>query len=111
MRLTQSDTSSETGNCLQTAVAAVLELPVDQVPYMIDGDDWTAELEKFLATRGLCPRVGPVEPLFGIQVGRTVRETSHTVACVNGEVWDVHPSRAGLTNVAMHIEFRPLPMP
>lgn len=91
------------GNCLQAAVASMLDLPIDVVPHFVqqheDGEgDWFDLLCDWLNTRGL--RLLREDPVAGedyLLFGRTVRGTTHVVICRDGSlVWDPHPSRAGL---------------
>lgn len=46
------------GNCIQAAVASVLELPLDAVPhFLLLGDYWQITLTQFLRARGMSLRV------------------------------------------------------
>lgn len=50
----QTDTSFETGNCLQACVASIFELELDEVPHFISyGDDWWFQYRDFLAARNI----------------------------------------------------------
>lgn len=110
--LTQSNV--DPGNCWQTAVACVLEVPAEQLPDQVEveseGDRYWNVLQAYLeAHHGLMYTEVPeyqhpaLRPLgFHTMIGPTVRTTEtrpihHVVVGFQGEpVWDPHPSRAGL---------------
>lgn len=113
---TAGDLSGQPGDCLRAAVAAVLELPRDEVPHFLtvraDGD-WLAALVEWASSRGYAvrwrdPAVWPVlEVTPGgvvIAVGKSPRAVHHAVVAdaVSGELLhDPHPSRAGFTGPAL----------
>jgi hypothetical protein len=104
------DPSGRPGNCLQAAVATLLNLPLDRVPHFVEsGDDWLTEMIVFAETRGYRTEWRTKdEPLtFGLMFGPTVRSADlhHAVAVVDGVMWDPHPSRAGLTEAFTYIAF------
>lgn len=100
-RITQTDTSPGTGNCLQAAVASLLDLDLDDVPHFILDPAWEISFMDFMEANGqpvtLTKYTGEEN---GIAVGPTVRATHHAVVMLHGATaWDPHPSRAGLLNV------------
>ncbi|MEF2979074.1 hypothetical protein [Subtercola sp. YIM 133946] len=109
------------GNCMQTAVAALLDLPVEKVPHFIlFGNDYDAALVMWLRSRGKRLRVyvddehhrfawaraginarllnGAPNGQMMIAVGHSPNGPwGHTVLWKAGAlVWDVHPARAGI---------------
>lgn len=96
------------GNCLQAAVASLLDLDLDVVPHFTLHEDWLERLVEFGAQRGYAVvyRGHPVP--FGLAFGCSPRGVFHAVVCVDGEiVWDPHPSRGGLVSVANYVEWAP----
>lgn len=99
--------ASAPGNCLQTAVASLLDLPLEEVPHFVlneamGGPAWFDGLLAFAKESGL-----RVEPLWDknpaepdehyLAFGHTVRGTYHAVVHLNGQLaHDPHPSGAGL---------------
>ena len=91
------------GNCLQAAVASILDLPLAAVPNFMDADSahgfWAA-YEEFLRARGFeyielpgnhCP------DCFYLASGSSPRGVKHAVIMRDGKlVHDPHPSRAGI---------------
>jgi hypothetical protein len=100
--VTQTDTGPGTGNCLQAAVASLLDLPLEEVPHFILHSDWEVRFWTFMEDHGYTVRQVLAGPgVTGIAVGPTVRGTFHAVVMADGEVvWDPHPSRHGLLRVA-----------
>lgn len=106
------DPSGRLGNCLQAAVASLLGLPLDGVPHFAESPgDWVAEMVQFAREHGhhIVWRGNGDRPDFGLVFGPTVRsaELTHAVAVRNGQVWDPHPSRAGLTAESTYIDWVP----
>jgi hypothetical protein len=97
------------GNCLQAAVASLLDLDLDAVPHFVVHDDWLERLRDFAQVRGYrIVYTPPAEPpVFGLAVGPSIRGVIHAVAFVDGEMWDPHPSRAGLVSVSNYIAWLP----
>jgi hypothetical protein len=109
------------GNCLQTAVASLLELEVDQVPHFALYVDWFAAMRRWARDRGgdftyfpfpvpeehaeawaSCQRWGREHSAYVILGGPSPRGPfGHVVVgTVDLEtVHDPHPSRAGITAV------------
>lgn len=102
-----NDTSGRPGNCLQAAVASLLDLPLADVPHFLESADWEESLISFLLWRGWVltyrPAHGP-PPRFGLALGVSPRGVPHAVACREGTVWDPHPSRDGLTTTSRYIQ-------
>jgi hypothetical protein len=99
--VTQTDTSRGRGNCLQAAVASLLELPLAEVPHFILWPDWEIRFMDFMADNGLPVTMTAYDKSStGIAIGPTVRHTTHAVVVNYGRtVWDPHPSRAGLLRI------------
>jgi hypothetical protein len=94
------------GNCLQAAVASLLDLDLDAVPHFALHEDWLERLVEFGNARGrhvLC-RSKPVA--FGLAFGPSPRGVQHAVVCLDGEIaWDPHPSREGLSSVSTYVDW------
>lgn len=97
----QTDTSRETGNCLQAAFASVLELELDEVPDFanMDEDTWWFDLQRWFEERNIvvhytfkevpvgCWHVGSVvSPRFGGDVTHAV-----VIDPYGDIVFDPHP--------------------
>jgi len=102
--VSQTDTSADTGNCLQASVATLLDLPLSEVPHFTLDPAWEIRFMDFMKQHGHPVTLMKREDAFnGIAIGPTVRGTTHAVVLWEGEiVWDPHPSRAGLTKV-LHV--------
>lgn len=110
--ITIGDGSGRPGNCLQAAVASLLDLDLGHVPHFVEHDDWLERLVDFGAERGyrVAYRAHPVA--FGLAFGRSPRNAAHAVVCLDGEiVWDPHPSRDGLVSISNYVEWAPLEVP
>lgn len=125
-RQTQSNTTP--GNCYQTAVACVLDLPADDLPDQVAieaaGDDYFGVLQAFVwHHRGLglyevqdwlTAGVQVREPGWHVMSGTTVRTAEsgmhHAIVGRYGQpFWDPHPSRAGLLTVLEWSVIAPVP--
>jgi hypothetical protein len=98
------------GNCVQAAVASLLDMDLDQVPHFALTENWLQHLVYWSALRGwMVLRRSPEWYVpFGIASGPSVRGVLHAVVILDGRVdWDPHPSRAGLLSVSSAWEFRP----
>ncbi|MDX3245848.1 hypothetical protein [Streptomyces sp. ME18-1-4] len=107
------DPSGRPGNCLQAAVASLLNLPLDEVPHFIEHDDWEERLAAFCTARGYQPimRSPDADVPYGMAWGPSERGVRHAVVWVDGAIaWDPHPSRAGLLKVTELIAFEPIPV-
>lgn len=87
------------GNCLQAAVASLLDLDLEDVPHFIVEPDWMERLAFFAHVHGYqIEYVSPDTPGGGIAIGPSPRGVQHAVVWADGAmVWDPHPSRDGLT--------------
>lgn len=105
------DPGGRPGNCLQAAVASLLDLDLDEVPHFVEHrHDWMRCLRYFAAWHGWDVwRRNPDRGVpFGIGTGKTVRGTHHAVVWRDGAMaWDPHPSRAGLIRVDDLWSFEP----
>ncbi|MFE9127086.1 hypothetical protein ACFYOF_16975 [Streptomyces sp. NPDC007148] len=106
-----SDPSGRLGNCLQAAVASLLELPIEDVPHFVQHDDWLERLAAFCLEHGyqavICDPDAYVA--YGMAWGRSPRGVRHAVVWADGGMaWDPHPSREGLEQVTELIAFEPI---
>lgn len=94
------------GNCLQAAIASVLELPLEEVPnFIMMGPDPSYghyNMHKWLEERGIVMhrlREGRnwSFPTYHLAIGKTVRGTNHAVIYKEGRLaHDPHPDGTGL---------------
>jgi hypothetical protein len=111
--LTQTHLSP--GNCLQTAIACILDLDPEVMPDQVTSEDYYRVLNAYLKTHHgkLYVRLGKwymgalehKAPGYHLINGFTVRSSTnggktHSVVGRYGEmIWDPHPSRDGLIDV------------
>lgn len=96
---------SEMGNCMQAAVASLLELPLDEVPHFAaatGGEDaWWVSLLDFLDSRGfwLARMIEPKADALGLCAGKSPRGDWEHLVVYRGDALahDPHPSRDGVT--------------
>ncbi|MCU1441091.1 MAG: hypothetical protein JWP85_2088 [Rhodoglobus sp.] len=111
---------STPGNCLQTAVASLLDLPVEAVPHFVAEEDWWGAVIAWVRASGL--RLTMFEERFNVEAsyaggylataplaaapddvlmlagGMAARGFRHVVLWQHGHlVHDPHPSGTGLT--------------
>ncbi len=95
------------GNCLQAAIASLMELPLDGVPDFVERD-WWGTLQRWLHPMGLYPIIvragsgGRVPSSVGYYLisGKSPRGWDHMVVAKEGEVaHDPHPDGSGLLEV------------
>ena len=110
--ITIGDGSGRPGNCLQAAVASLLDLDLADVPHFIDCPpevDWLERLVAFGAEHGYSVVYRGEPVAFGLAFGRSPRDASHAVVVIDGEVvWDPHPSGDGLVSISNYVEWAPL---
>lgn len=114
-----NDDKGMPGNCLQAAIASLLELPLDEVPHFV-GRDWETDGNEHWWTcwvawcgdRGL--RVGAWEPKAGeyyLGAGPSPRDPenrSHVAVYRDGLlVHDPHPDGTGVVEVRTRWTVRP----
>lgn len=92
------------GNCMQAAIASLLDLPLDDVPHFaaIEGDEWWSEFLTWARDLGYEVFVidGDFPPIPLLLHGKSPRGVSHLVVGIGSTVvWDPHPSRDGLTEI------------
>lgn len=105
------DPSGRPGNCLQAAVASLLDLALDEVPHFIEHDEWEEQLRDFCLAHGYRPLLRPptTHVAYGMAWGPSERQVRHAVVWVDGAMgWDPHPSRAGLLRVTELIALEPV---
>lgn len=107
--ITVGDGSGLPGNCLQAAVASLLDLDLDAVPHFALHDDWLERLVGFAAAHGYTIQYQPAtEPIsFGLAFGQSPRGVFHAVVLHGDHVWDPHPCRDGLVSVANYVSWTP----
>lgn len=94
------------GNCLQAALAAVLDLPLQAVPNFAEHhqSEWQENMFRWLWWLGLdIETCNPEHPPAGYSIayGQSPRGVSHAVVALDGKVvHDPHPSRAGILGIA-----------
>ncbi len=87
------------GDCMRTAVAALLERPVESVPHFVLFDDWFGAFNLWLRGENL-----QIQPIGKGNVdreclafGMSPRDVEHVVVWgPDGLVHDPHPSQAGI---------------
>lgn len=101
------DPGGRMGNCLQAAVAALLELPLETVPHFVEHDDWFRQMTAFAAAHGYRVERCDDEPIDqGLAFGMSPRGVNHAVVLLDdAPAWDPHPSRAGLLSETMRLAF------
>ena len=94
------------GNCMQAAVASLMEMPLEQVPHFAHSgspevcwdlfEDWFNEQGYTVRFSGIVDK-----NCNYLAAGPTVRGTQHMVVMHGDKViHDPHPSRAGLLDIA-----------
>lgn len=89
------------GNCFSACIASLLDLPIADVPYFMDVEDWVAKLARWLDRFGFYPVTFKVSPEwhpqgFYILGGESSRGSHAVIARGLNIVHDPHPSRKGL---------------
>lgn len=139
IRLTQTRTGRPAGNCLETSIACILEVPVEEVPDLYDPSEdpdsptWRharwAVLHAWLRARGLMyvqvqEPPAAAFPVFAHWFGADFVATSHylrmgynpdgvghaTVGLRDEMVWDPNPLRRGITGEDEVVFLVPLEM-
>ncbi|MFJ8966062.1 hypothetical protein ACIRG5_42400 [Lentzea sp. NPDC102401] len=107
--ITVGDGSGLPGNCLQAAVASLLNLDLDDVPHFALYPDWLERLIGFGAAHGYSVTYQPltVPVTFGLAFGQSPRGVFHAVVLRGAELWDPHPCRDGLVSVANYVAWTP----
>lgn len=93
----------EIGNCLQAAIASLLEMPLEAVPHFAASEgDWAAEMIEWLRVQqyGFVNLTNQAKPWPGFHLlsGKSPRgDFLHTVVARGDQiVHDPHPSRDGV---------------
>lgn len=101
------------GNCLQAAVASLLDKPLDAVPHFSAFAWWPQALTLWAYGEGLkvCGEsVDTIPDRLCIIGGKSPRGVAHVCVAEHGEVvWDPHPSRDGMTTITEATWFEPYP--
>jgi len=98
----------EAGNCFAACIAAILELPIDEVPNFVDSDNSWNNVQEFLKPFGYslikiyiqegnfsCAHSG-----FSIAFGPADRGYNHCVVCYGGtSIMDPHPANTFLNEI------------
>ena len=104
MKKVMQDKFGDEGNCTEACIASILEIPLDEVPYLVPyGEKWMDALHPFLIDRGLYLITVDAETFlkikkpygYSIGGGRSPRVTGfdHSVVCLDGEI--VHDPHSG----------------
>ncbi|MEW2164407.1 hypothetical protein AB0912_15645 [Streptomyces sp. NPDC007084] len=104
------DPEGRPGNCLQAAVASLLELPLLAVPHFLLLDDWWGSLIAFCRLAGYdVYEQSPNRPCaYGLAFGLSERGVRHAVCWIDGRIaHDPHPSRRGLLTLTELIALHP----
>lgn len=97
------------GNCLQAALASVLELSLEDVPNVIASESWWDDLRQWLRGRGMellpQPAAAPIPNGYYFWVGKGPRGLDHIVVAHGTEmVHDPHPDGTGLVIIEAYWE-------
>lgn len=107
------DPDGRPGNCLQAAVASLLELPLQSVPHFVaQGSDWLERMAAFCNAHGYQLQTQPIDKhcAYGMAWGPSERGVRHAVCWAAGRMsHDPHPSRTGLLHVTELIAFTRAP--
>lgn len=92
------------GNCMQAAVASILDLPLDDVPHFAAADDWDHLFARWLHDRRMICLQVPIlklpDDMPVLLTGESPRGVSHMVVGLGiGIAHDPHPSRDGLKTI------------
>lgn len=104
------------GNCLSAVLASLLHLPIELVPLFADETTWAKDMNAWLRPYGLAyiqfePGFAQTLVDYGIKglhhevAGPSPRHADTLHACVGldcEQVFDPHPSRAGLKSLDTH---------
>jgi len=108
--------SGQIGNCLQAAVASLLDVDIEEVPHFALNADWDKQLKDWLLNRRLAWfKVGLLEvpDMLCILAGTSPRGIKHVVIGRGTHtIHDPHPDRSGLKSIDSAWIFAPfLPDP
>ena len=104
------DPDGRPGNCLQAAIASLLELPLHVVPHFVLHDDWLERMAAFCTIHGyeLSSQAPDEYCAYGMAWGLSERGVRHAVCWVDGRLaFDPHTSRTGLRSVTELIALTP----
>lgn len=91
-----NDGSGIPGNCLQAAVASILDKPLELVPHFILFKNWFEAVRAYIDGIGCQIHIFSKDPgVECIAIGLSPRQVRHAVIWDGGLVHDPHPSRAG----------------
>ena len=95
------------GNCYAACLASILEIPIEAVPNVDDGEDWLEHIDEWLqichgytllsfhAETFYC-----VPAVHHIMIGKSSRGLNHAVVGFQGKiVHDPHPNNKGLITI------------
>lgn len=108
--------TQQIGNCLQAAVASLLDLPLHEVPHFVDeeaydGLHWWTHWRRWCRDRDLVVLAAEPEPgEYYLAGGPSPRGHGLHHVCVYRDdemVWDPHPAGGGLATVERHWVIRP----
>ena len=113
IRHIQTDTSRETGNCLKTAIACVLDADPEQIPDFLAPEiaDWDVALYVWSQKMNVTYMSYLEDPAHSFPYrafGYTPRNTYHAVVYQEGRLLhDVHPDNTGLVSANFFIALTP----
>lgn len=102
-----NDPQGRVGNCLQAAVASIIEFELESVPHFaaLPDDTWFDQMCNWLNENGFDIYDYDAEDMpscdeYMLVIGKSPRGVSHSVVYYKGELaHDPHPSRDGVQNV------------
>lgn len=100
------------GNCLQAALASILEVDLADVPNLADSPFWLEAIRFFAEDHNYVMSVFPDDPplrpnTYYVEWGLSPRGNQHAVVGYNSEiVHDPHPDGGGLLRTEGYIAFR-----
>lgn len=106
------------GNCWQTVIASVLDLPLESVPHFVDideqgGENWWSHTARWLGERGYA-MYGSLKDIdtdeYQLVTGKSPRGNFyHVVVYQNGNmIHDPHPSNDGILSEDSFVVIRKL---
>lgn len=83
------------GDCLTACIASIFELPIDEVPFFVQEDDWYRAYHDWVRTRGLSTYQildAPAPCSYCDATG--LKPSLHAIVMRGREIaWDPHPQR------------------
>lgn len=112
----QTTFGPEGGNCFSACVASILEIPITQVPFFMEPDEWWPGFVEWCRRRGVAAQFyyadEHVPAGYSIAGGYSPTDPMQGHACVahDGDViYDPHPARLGLGVIDRYIVLEKMP--